>query len=160
MDILDTMTLKAAGIDEYLSDNSLLQKRENIFNLTQKAQQAVLCPKDYGAYNHELRHALAARICLLNNDQIAADHYSFNAGTYRDLIDPSNAGQDFDLAHVLNFIDKVATRPRDVTEEDIKALQKAGIKDPDIVRLAELNSFMAYQIRLIAGLRLLKGFES
>ena len=160
MDIVDTTTLKAAGIDEYLSDNSLLQKRENIFNLTQKAQEAVLCPKDYGAYNHELRHALAARICLLNNDQIAADHYSFNSGTYRDLIDPSNAGQDFDLEHVLNFIDKVATRPRDVTEEDIKALQKAGIKDPDIVRLAELNSFMAYQIRLIAGLRLLKGFGS
>ena len=49
---------------------------------------------------------------------------------------------------------------RDVTEEDIKTLQKAGVKDPDIVRLAELNSFMAYQIRLIAGLRLLKGFES
>ena len=160
MDIVDTTTLKAAGIDEYLSDNSLLQKRENIFNLTQKAQEAVLCPKDYGAYNHELRHALAARICLLNNDQIAADHYSFNAGIYTDLIDPSNAGQDFDLEHVLNFIDKVATRPRDVTEEDIRALQKAGIKDPDIVRLAELNSFMAYQTRLIAGLRLLKGFES
>lgn len=160
MDIVDTTTLKAAGIDEYLPDNSLLQKRENIFNLTQKAQEAVLCPKDYGAYNHELRHALAARICLLNNDQIAADHYSFKAGTYRDLVDPSNTGHDFDLGHVLKFIDKVATRPRDVTEEDIQTLQKVGIKDPDIVRLAELNSFMAYQIRLIAGLRLLKGFES
>ena len=160
MDIIETTTFKAAGIDDYLSDNSCLQQRENIFNLTQKAQEAVLCPKDYGAYNHELRHALAARICLLNNDQITADHYSFNAGSYRALIDPGITGHDFDLVHVLNFIDKVATRPRDVTEEDIKTLQKAGVKDPDIVRLAELNSFMAYQIRLIAGLRLLKGFES
>ena len=116
MDIVDTTTLKAAGIDDYLSVNSFLQKRENIFNLTQKAQEAVLCPKDYGAYNHELRHAIAARICLLNDDQIAADHYSFNAGIYRDLMDPGNTGHDFDLGHVLNFIDKVPTRPRDVTE--------------------------------------------
>ena len=111
-----------------MSDNSCLQKRENIFNLTQKAQEAVLCPKDYGAYNHELRHALAARICLLNDDQITADHYSFNAGL-QSFDRSGNTGHDFDLGHVLNFIDKVATRPRDVTEEDIKTLQKAGVKD-------------------------------
>ena len=32
----------------------------------------------------------------------------------------------------------------------------AGVADPDIVRLCELNAFLAYEIRLIAGLRLLR----
>ena len=36
-------------------------------------------------------------------------------------------------------------------------LQGAGISDADIVRLCELNAFLAYQFRLIAGLRLLSG---
>ena len=43
--------------------------------------------------------------------------------------------------------------------EDITALKSAHVDDADIVRLAELNSFMAYQIRLITGLRLMKGAE-
>ena len=102
---------------------------------------------------------MAGRICNLNGDQITADQYSGNAGTYADLIDPGNDGGNYDLEQLVNFIDKVATRPSDVTEEDIKTLQKAGVQDPDIVRLSELNSFMAYQIRLIAGLRLFKEYE-
>ena len=160
MDALDTTTLRAAGLKGSLSAAAALRQRANILHLTQKAEAAVLRPKDFGAYNHELRHALAGRICNLNGDQITADQYSGNAGTYADLIDPGNDGGNYDLEQLVNFIDKVATRPSDVTEEDIKTLQKAGVQDPDIVRLLELNSFMAYQIRLIAGLRLFKEHNS
>ena len=39
----------------------------------------------------------------------------------------------------------------------LDALKSAGIADADIVRLAELNAFLAYQIRLIAGLKLMQG---
>jgi uncharacterized protein YciW len=34
-------------------------------------------------------------------------------------------------------------------------LQSAGIADADIVRLSELIAFVSYQIRLVAGLRLM-----
>ena len=34
------------------------------------------------------------------------------------------------------------------------------LADADIVRLAEINAFLAYQIRVVAGLRLLKGGEA
>jgi uncharacterized protein YciW len=54
-------------------------------------------------------------------------------------------------------MDKVTKETRNVEAEDIATLQNAHVSDADIVRLAELNSFMAYQIRLIAGLRLMKG---
>ena len=56
-------------------------------------------------------------------------------------------------------MDKVAVDTRNVEAEDIIALKNAHVSDADIVRLAELNSFMAYQIRLITGLRLMKEAE-
>ena len=37
-----------------------------------------------------------------------------------------------------------------------ETLQRAGISDADIVRLTELVAFMGYQVRLTAGLALLK----
>ena len=37
---------------------------------------------------------------------------------------------------------------------------RVGVADADIVRLAELNAFLAYQIRVIAGLRLMKGMSA
>ena len=46
--------------------------------------------------------------------------------------------------------------PREIRAEDIEALKTAGVADPDIVRLCELNAFLAYEIRLVAGLRLLR----
>ena len=45
---------------------------------------------------------------------------------------------------------------RDVGAADILALQAAGVSDANIVRLAELNAFFAYQFRVIAGLRLIR----
>ena len=44
-----------------------------------------------------------------------------------------------------------------MTAADVSDLQRAGISDADIVRLAELVAFMAYQLRLVAGLRLMAG---
>jgi uncharacterized protein YciW len=54
-------------------------------------------------------------------------------------------------------MDKVAAHTREVEAGDIAGLQAAGVADADIVRLAELNAFLAYQVRLIAGLRLMRG---
>ena len=58
------------------------------------------------------------------------------------------------------FTDQVATRPSAITAADIQNLQDAGIADADIVRLTELNAFLAYQIRLDAGLALMAGASS
>ena len=41
--------------------------------------------------------------------------------------------------------------------EDISKLQAVGVSDADIVRLCELIAFVAYQVRVAAGLRLMNG---
>lgn len=130
--------------------------RDAIFAMTRTAEEAVLRPAETGAWSHALRHALAARIAARNGLPDLAARHAEGAGEHAGLADPGHL-PDGDLRIVLAFMDVVAAHPRDVTAEDVAGLQGAGIADADIVRLAELNAFMAYHCRLIAGLRLLAG---
>ena len=52
--------------------------------------------------------------------------------------------------------DLLTLAPRKATRNDIDALKAAGLGEADIVRLSELAAFVNYQLRVIAGLKLLK----
>lgn len=152
---LDTTALRAAGATENGALAGAVEARRGIFEMTQAAEDAVLRPKDSGRWNHALRAALAARIARLNGEDALAQEFETAAGEHAALADPSKQGES-DLAPVLRFMDKVAADTRNVRAEDIAALQATGVADADIVRLAELNAFLAYQLRVIAGLRLMQ----
>lgn len=150
---LETTALKSAGLG---AGDAAVQGRANIFEMTQEAETAVLRPKDCGLWPHSLRAALAARIAGLNGERALAGQYATDAGEYAALADPSEDGAGHGLMPVVTFMDKVAVDTRNVAASDIAGLQAAGVADADIVRLCELNAFLAYQLRLIAGLRLTK----
>ena len=154
---LETTALRFAGVMTDAAVGAAVEGRANIFEMTQAAEEAVLRPKDKGPWSHELRAALAARIVALNAETDLAACYAEGAGAFADLADPANDGAAHGLAEVVDFMDKVAVDTRNVVATDISGLQATGVADADIVRLAELNAFLAYQIRLIAGLRLMKG---
>ncbi|MCK0140639.1 hypothetical protein [Aliiroseovarius sp. F47248L] len=154
---LDTNALRHAGIAPDGGSAAAVEGRAAIFEMTQAAEDAVLRPKDEGPWSHELRVALAARIATLNGEADLAAQYADGACAFADLADPQNDGAAQGLAEVVAFMDKVAIDTRNVVAADISGLQAAGVADADIVRLAELNAFLAYQIRVIAGLRLMKG---
>lgn len=132
---------------------------------TQAAQTAVLQPADPGSWPPALRAALAARIANLNQESALAEHYRADAADFTQLSDPANNADTVDsvnaqrlpLAAVIAFMDKVAGCTKEVVASDVSALQMAGVADDDIVRLCELNAFLAYQLRLVAGFRLLAG---
>lgn len=134
-----------------------LQARSNVLQMTQQAEDAVLRPVDCGAWSHSLRAALAARIAINNGLAELASNYAamITDDDCRAIADTGNDGSAENLAHVVAFMDSVAVCPRDVVDTDIRTLQENGVSDADIVRLTELNAFMAYQVRLIAGLKLL-----
>ena len=134
----------------------ILQRRD-IFEKTQAAEIAVLTPTDPGGLSHDLRHALAARIAALHGETAQAARYATGVTdpAFAPLADKAGVSADAQIQAMLTFTDAVSTSPREITAEDVTALQGAGISDADIVRLAELNAFLAYQLRLIAGLRLL-----
>ncbi len=134
-----------------------LQTRSNVLQLTQQAEDAVLKPVDCGGWSHSLRAALAARIAVNNGLPELADHYAsmISDDACKPVADTDNDGSGQNLSHVVAYMDSVAVSPRDVVDTDISELQQQGVSDADIVRLTELNAFMAYQVRLVAGLRLL-----
>ena len=132
--------------------------RDSIFALTQQAEDAVLRPVDCGLWPTDLRAALAARLAARMGLASVAERYLTRVtGSNAVIADSTQDGADLGLAAVVAFMDKVAMEAHAVTAADIAGLQGAGISDADIVRLCELNAFLAYQFRLIAGLRLLSG---
>lgn len=136
-----------------------VRNRRDIFEKTQAAEIAVLTPGDPGGLSHDLRHALAARIAALHGEADQAARYASGVTdpALARLAAPGITASDTRLAAILAFTDAVSTNPRDMTAADVTALQATGMSDADIVRLAELNAFLAYQLRLIAGLRLMAG---
>ncbi|MFT5316126.1 MAG: hypothetical protein ACI9UK_001967 [Candidatus Krumholzibacteriia bacterium] len=157
MSMFDTtaMTVSELTADNPAATAALI--RAKTFDMSQAAECAVLAPKEEGAWSHELRAALAARIARMNGDLVLSAHYGAGAGDLAVLADPNAEITSSELAPVVAFMDKVALQTGQVESRDVTALQDANISDADIVRLAELNAFISYQVRVIAGLRLLNG---
>nr|WP_047574201.1 hypothetical protein [Methylobacterium sp. ZNC0032] len=135
------------------------QSRSNIFEMSRQAESAVIAPRDAGGFPSDWRRAVAARIATLNALPELAAHYlgGVTDPALRGLADPGATGRDDRERSVITFMDRVATQPRDVQAEEIEALKAAGVTDADIVRLCELNAFMSYQCRVLAGLAVLEG---
>lgn len=157
MSLSQTTTLVLSELDLDSKLAQVISARDNILQMTQEAEEAVLRPRDAGGFPHAVRAALAARIARLSQDARLAAHYDAAAGDYAEVAQPDATGEAQGLETVLAFVDRLANAPRDISADHIAALQGAGISDADIVRLCELGAFMAYQIRVISGLRLLQG---
>lgn len=159
----DDVVMAQAGIGSRSPAREALLARADVIALTQATHDAALRPHDPGGLSHAERAALAMRIARLNGDEELAAHYTgmlrkagANAETEK-LSDPLfKGGTARRIAAMLAYTDLVAVSPRHTKGGDIEALKAAGMEDADIVRLSELNAFLAYQIRLIAGLRLMK----
>ena len=135
------------------------QSRSAIFEMSRQAESAVIAPRDAGGFPSAWRHAVAARIATLNALPDLAAHYiaGVTDPALRNLANPAEAGRDARERSVITFMDRVATQPRAVQADEIEGLKTAGVAEADIVRLCELNAFMSYQCRVLAGLAVLKG---
>jgi uncharacterized protein YciW len=58
-------------------------------------------------------------------------------------------------AALLRHAALLATRPGEATAADIAALREAGLSPREIVTLSQIVAFVAYQVRVAAGLALL-----
>jgi uncharacterized protein YciW len=157
----NNVVTEKAGVQPGEAAHDALVARAEIVAMTQATHDAALKPKDPGGLSHAERAALASRIARLNDDPGLAAHYdalmreaSASAEVER-IADPAFKGRGR-IGALIAYTDLASTAPKDAGPGDIAALKEAGIGDADIVRLAELNAFLAYQVRLIAGLKLLR----
>jgi CMD domain protein len=141
-----------------------LLARMDIMDLSQASYDAIIQPREPGGLSHAERAALAARMARQNADETLAEHYM---GKLREscadpkLNEPLLPGEIDKYGKRLNAIvrhmDLLTREPKKATRADIEALKDAGISEPDIVRLSELAAFVNYQVRVIAGLKKLRG---
>jgi len=155
------VTLEAAGIPSGSKLAEVVAGRADVMALTQATMEAVLSPRVPGGISPAERAGLASRIARLNNESTLAEHFAQLMPDTGDspavqIADPSFSGDgDPRTSALIRHVDLVTVSPRDATPENITMLTEVGIDDADIVRLAELISFVNYQVRVIAGLRLL-----
>lgn len=156
MSLFETTTLAASDVADTGSVADAVRTRANVFEMTHAAEDAVLRPKDAGAFPHNLRAALAARMSAQAGDQELAARFANSADGMTEVSNPAESGGS---AHgdLIAFVDKAANATKDISGDDIKLLQTAGFSDADIVKLCELVAFVSYQLRVVAGLRLMRG---
>ncbi len=139
-----------------------MQTRPELMAASEANEQAALFPRDPGGLSIPERLALASRIAALNADASLAARYrsklaDHGAGLLDRLADPAwSAPPDNPrLAAIQRHTDLVTRSPRDATRHAIAALSAAGLAEPDIVRLSQVIAFVNYQVRVLAGLRLI-----
>ena len=154
MSIFDTTSLTIAGVKNNSSIGTAVKARSQIFEMTQ-AEDAVIRPKDYGRFPHELRAWLAARIAKRAGHSELAFHYMQIADPKASSDHPGHKTY-INLRTLTDFVDKVANMPRDIKENDIADMQAAGFADQDIVRVCQLVAFISYQVRITTGMHMMK----
>ena len=156
MSIFETSTLGVSGVLAESSLGEAVSTRSNIFEMTQLAESAVLRPLEYGMFPHEVRAALAYRIAISAGETRLAQYYAASVGDEFNLSDYTMIEGEPEST-LIPFVDKAANDTKNIEAEDISKLQAVGVSDADIVRLCELIAFVAYQVRVAAGLSLING---
>ena len=159
-DVIDA----AAGLEPGSALAELRRRRPDLRRLSQTSYDAALRPKDPRNFSHAERAALAARMARLWGDEALERHYldrlaAEGAGAlvaaYADPATAPDLGPR--AAAILRHVDLVTLTPEKATRADVERLREAGLDDRDVVTLAGLIAFVNYQIRVVAGLRMLKG---
>lgn len=157
------LMLELAGIEPDSPLAAIVAKRADIFELTQKTHDAALKPQEPGGLSHGLRAAIGCRIAALNGDEAFLKHFrkllqeAKASDSEKRLAELSCTGSDARETALVRHADLVAGEPKRASGADIELLSKAGVSAADIVRLSELVAFVSYQLRVVAGLRLMRG---
>lgn len=124
------------------------------------AFQELLLPRDPGGVSLAERAALAVRVALREGDPALAARFRALVDAAdpaiiaaEDLATPSGDGR---MAVLLRHADILTTNPAACCAAEIAALTALGLSPRDIVAISQLASFVPYQVRLLAGLRLLQ----
>lgn len=160
---MNDIVLKLAGVEPGSDLAAVAAKRADIFELTAKTHEAALRPAVAGGLSRGLRAAIACRIARHNGDDAFAGQMlreldlAMPTDAERQLADLANVGSDDRTRALVRHADLLAANPKAATGADIKAVKQAGVAEADIVRLSELVAFISYEVRVVAGLRMMRG---
>jgi uncharacterized protein YciW len=128
---------------------ALRGQRPDILRHTQGSHDVLLSPEDPGGLSLAERALVARRVAELSHHPALTRHYQL-------LLDAqSKPPVGPRTAAILAHAERLATAPGSATKAHLAALTAVGLTPRDIVALAQLVAFVAYQVRAAVGLSLL-----
>jgi len=147
-----------AGIAEASPAAALRREKPNLVAFAQASDQSLLEPQDANGVSLRERHAIAYRVGLLTGSDTVATRHRTRLSSLG-LTDaeiaaigdfPRGASLPPRLAALLSHTDRVTQEPGASRLGHIEALAAAGLSPAEIVTVAQLIGFLAYQVRAIA----------
>jgi uncharacterized peroxidase-related enzyme len=143
-DLVDALVPLPAGSPVH----AVRHQRDKVVVATQGSHLAIFDPDLPGLTLAE--RLLAARtVAELSGGQALAAHYAGQLAAQPAPV----AGARLDA--LLAFCRTLATRPVDGDKALLLSLPAAGLSPPEVITLAQLVAYVAYQVRVVAGLRAL-----
>ena len=128
---------------------ALRAQRGEILRHTQGSHDVLLSPADPGGLSLAERALVARRVAELEEHTALTAHYQA-------LLDARGApAAGPRTAAILAHAELLAVAPGRATKAHLEALASVGLQARDIVALAQLVAFVAYQVRVAVGLSLL-----
>ncbi|QDZ41954.1 alkylhydroperoxidase domain protein [Corynebacterium sp. sy039] len=141
-DIIDLLAQSSAELA------AIRRQRPDAVHNTQLSFHALL--ETESSFTLAERYHIAAYVAQLNPVATAREFYADLSAEE----EPSPR-----IAHARNFAQQLITAPALATQQQLQELEQHFSKD-ELVSLAQLIAFLAYQLRLIHGLRILGGHEN
>lgn len=155
-DIID----RAAGLGMQDPRFATRRLRPEFVEGAEICRASVLEPQSDLGLSKALRAALARRMAAMNGDEALVAHYDAlmrDAGADISLkaLAEGATGLAEPFGAIARHTDLVTGAPALAAGEDIARLADAGLTNPQIVALSELIAFVNFQVRVVAGLRLM-----
>jgi uncharacterized protein YciW len=145
-DVID----RAAGLEPGDPLHAARRFRAKVVEATEASHDALLLqPVDGLPTTDRLR--VAAHVCTIAGAGSLAQHYEERLAAAGADAAPSPA-----LPAMLRFAAVLTKDPRLGDRAALEPLRRAGLGDAAIVALAQLVAFLAYQLRVVAGLRAMR----
>ncbi len=162
MDAPDVIN-ELAGIAPGSRLDKVRARRPDVRRYAQSSYAALLEPEDLGGVSRREREMVALRVAVLTPSQVVADRHRERLrglGAGEEVIAavegfPNAPGLSQREMAILRHTDRLILEPRAATPAHIGELIAAGLSSRDVVTVAQLISFMSFQVRVVAALRAL-----
>lgn len=150
-DVMDAL----AGLADGSPMSQLRQQRPDVVRHLQGSDDAIFAPAHHGGFTRPEREAAALRVATLLRDSVLEEHYRRRLVSLGESHPLNGARGETILAHV----DCVTMAPDSAKQSDLDRLLAAGMTPHAVVSLSQLISYVNFQSRVLAGLRMLRGAQ-
>jgi len=165
-----TQSCESTDIVDELADlqpgtplSTLRAGRADVARYAQGSYRALLEPADPTGVSRLERELIALRVAVLTASDALAEQHRERLRELKVSAECIAAVEHFPSAEslsaretaILQHVDLLTQEPRAAGQANIRTLQAAGLGVRDIVTIAQLIAFLSFQVRVLAGLRVL-----